>query len=73
MAREHIVDLDERYLDQMERGIENGFSYLGAYGRAQFEQNDDDNFAQSQGGFFERGLPPHLASRNDHNSDHNKE
>ena len=74
MAREHIVDLDERYLDQMERDIENGFSYLGAYGRAQFEQNDDDNFAQSVGEqFFDgSGLPPHLASRNDHNSDHDE-
>ena len=70
MAREHIVDLDERYLDEMEGYIENGISYLGAHGRALREQDDNDNFAQSFGGLFEDGMPPHMADRSDHNSSH---
>lgn len=70
MAREHIVDLDEQYLDQMERFVESGISYLGAYGRVLHQQNEDDNFRLEHPDFFEGGTPPELADRSDHNSSH---
>ena len=66
MAREHIVDLDERYKDEMEHSIEHGVSYLGAHGRALYRQNDDDNFAANNPEFFEEsGLPNKVADRLD--------
>ena len=67
MAREHIVDLDEQYLDEMERFVEDGISYLGAHGRARRQQDDDDSFRLDHpDSFFEGGTPPHLADRSDH-------
>ncbi len=65
MAREHIVDLDERYLDEMENLVDSGMSYLGAYGRAQRQQDDNDNFAAESPEFMEGGLPNKVADRSE--------
>lgn len=65
MAREDIVDLDERYLDEMEQLVESGVSYLGAYERARYDQNQHDNFAADSPEFFEGGLPNKVADRSD--------
>jgi len=65
MAREHIVDLDERYLDEMEHLHEHGMSYLGAYERARYEQNRRDNLGADIPEFFEDGLPNKVADRSD--------
>lgn len=65
MAREDIVDLDERYLDEMEQLIEGGVSYLGAYERARYSQNQHDNFAADNPEFFDVGLPHKVADRSE--------
>ena len=65
MAREHVVDLDEEYLDEMEHLVEHGVSYMGAHGRAMHQQDSRDNFAGNYPDSVEGGLPNKVADRSD--------